>query len=150
MTRLCQLLQQPREPGRPVARCWDEAGRRDRAVSWEELRHDVAGLRARLDDAPKGAWLLLTEDAYLFTVGLLALWHSGRHATLPPNRQPRALEILCTRAAGVLCDRSSPGKTGTSLHPLRDAVRGDPSSLKSLRPDALAVELYTSGTTGMR
>jgi hypothetical protein len=105
VTRLCHLLQQQRDAQSPVARRWDEATRSDRVVSWGEFRRDVAGLRFRLDDEPDGAWLVLTDDAYVFAVSVFALWHAGRSATLPPNRQVRALEVLHHRTAGVLTDR---------------------------------------------
>jgi acyl-coenzyme A synthetase/AMP-(fatty) acid ligase len=92
--------------------------------------------------------VLLTEDAYAFAVGLLALWHSGRHAISPPNRQQGSLRVLQTCAAGVLSDRPDWFSEGSSLQPLVDAGRGGSSGLAPLSRDALAVELYTSGTTG--
>jgi acyl-CoA synthetase (AMP-forming)/AMP-acid ligase II len=108
----------------------------------------VAALRERIAGEPEGAWVLLTEDAYAFAVGLLALWHSGRHAISPPNRQKSSLQMLQTRAAGVLSDRPDWFPQGSPLHPVVDPRRGAPSSLSPLSPDALAVEFYTSGTTG--
>jgi acyl-coenzyme A synthetase/AMP-(fatty) acid ligase/3-hydroxymyristoyl/3-hydroxydecanoyl-(acyl carrier protein) dehydratase len=117
-------------------------------VRWEEFRLDVARLRERLADEPEGGWLLLTEDAYAFAVGLLALWHSGRHAVLPPNRQQRTLSVLQTRTSSVLTDRAEWIGDGSPLHPLQGSEHGDPESLGPLSANALAVELYTSGTTG--
>jgi acyl-coenzyme A synthetase/AMP-(fatty) acid ligase/3-hydroxymyristoyl/3-hydroxydecanoyl-(acyl carrier protein) dehydratase len=97
---------------------------------------------------PDGAWVLLTEDAYAFAVGLFALWHAGRHAISPPNRQPSSLRALHTRAAGVLSDRADWFSESSVLHPIEGVEPGDPGSLTPLRPDALAMELFTSGTTG--
>jgi len=145
---LCDLLQQPRDPNSEVARRWDHAARADRVVRWAQFRQHVAGLRERIASEPEGAWVLLTEDAYAFAVGLLALWHSGRHAISPPNRQRGSLRFLQTRAAGVLSDRPDWFPEGSTLHPLVDAERGDPSSLAPLSRDAIALELHTSGTTG--
>jgi acyl-CoA synthetase (AMP-forming)/AMP-acid ligase II/3-hydroxymyristoyl/3-hydroxydecanoyl-(acyl carrier protein) dehydratase len=108
----------------------------------------VARLHGRLSNEPEGGWLLLTEDAYAFAVGFLALLHSGRHAVLPPNQQPGTLSVLQTRAGGVLTDRAEWISDGTSLHPLQSGELGDPESLGPLSSDALAAELYTSGTTG--
>jgi acyl-coenzyme A synthetase/AMP-(fatty) acid ligase/3-hydroxymyristoyl/3-hydroxydecanoyl-(acyl carrier protein) dehydratase len=117
-------------------------------VRWEELRQDVARLCERLSDEPKGGWLLLTEDAYAFAVGLLGLWHSGRHAILPPNRQQGTLSVLQTRASGVISDRAEWIENGSPLDPLLGSGRCDFEMLDPLSPDALALELYTSGTSG--
>jgi len=117
---------------------------------------DVARLRDRLQEAPAGAWVLLTDDAYSFAVGLFALWHSGRHAISPPNRQLGALRGPQTRAAGVLTDRPDWFPEGSTLHPLlRESPIGRDEDFavaaKSFEPldgGALAVEFFTSGTTG--
>jgi len=109
---------------------------------------DVARLRARLGDEPEGGWVLLVEDAYAFAVGLLALWHSGRHAVLPPNQQTQTLSILQAKTSGVLTDRAEWVGNGRSLHPLEGPGHCNPEALRPLSPDALAVELYTSGTSG--
>lgn len=146
---LSRLLVRQRDPSSEVARRWQPAEQADRVIDRAELLRDVAALRARLEREPKGAWVLLTEDAYAFAVGLFALWHSGRHAISPPNRQPGSLRALQTRAAGVLSDRSDWFAEGACLHPLYDGIAGaDPAELSALDPDALAVELFTSGTTG--
>ena len=148
MTRLHTLLRQPRAADLGVA--WRREGdsRAGTVVRWEEFRQDVARLCGRLSDEPKGGWLLLTEDAYAFAVGLLGLWHSGRHAILPPNRQQGALSVLHTRASGIICDRAEWIENGSPLHPLVRSGRCDLEMLDLFSPDALAVELYTSGTTG--
>ncbi|MFP6638825.1 MAG: AMP-binding protein, partial [Myxococcota bacterium] len=149
MNSLSRLLLRPRDPNSEVARKWDPATHTEGLILWHELRSDVANLRKRLLDEPGGAWVLLTEDLYAFAVGLLALWHSGRHAISPPNRQPESLRNLQTRAAGVLCDRPDWLSEGASLHPILDAETGaDPAELTPLSPQNAAVELYTSGTTG--
>jgi acyl-CoA synthetase (AMP-forming)/AMP-acid ligase II len=118
-------------------------------ICWGDLLTDVAALRARLAREPEGAWVLLTEDAYAFAVGLFALWHSGRHALSPPNHQPGSLRTLQTRAAGVLSDRPDWFAEGACLHPLLDGdADANPGLLSPLDRDALALELHTSGTTG--
>ena len=148
MRSLRQLLEAPRDPTSVVARRWNPASRADRFVDWRELRHDVDALGRRFAVEPEGPWVLLSQDAYAFAVGLLALWHSGRHALSPPNHQQGSLRVLQTRAAGVLSDRPDWFPEGSSIHPLEpDAPDGD-FSLTALDRDALAMELYTSGTTG--
>jgi acyl-CoA synthetase (AMP-forming)/AMP-acid ligase II len=145
---LCHLLQQDRDPFSEVARRWDHVAGVDQVVCWDAFRRDVAGLRDRIASEPDGAWVLLTEDAYTFAVGLFALWHAGRNAISPPNRQPSLLRALHTRAAGILSDRGDWFPEGSVLHPIEGVEPGDPDSLASLNRDALAIELFTSGTTG--
>lgn len=149
VTPLCGLLSQDRAAESVVARRWNAAVHETRDIGWAEFRRDVAGLQARLArEEPGGAWILLTEDAYSFAVGLFALWHSGSHAILPPNRQAHSLAALQTRAAGVLSDRPEWFTSGSPLHPLEDHGVAEAVSLTPLCPDALCVELFTSGTTG--
>ncbi len=117
-------------------------------IRWDDFRRHVGALRERIAERPEGPWVLLTQDAYAFAVGLFALWHSGRHAVSPPNRQPGALRTLQTRAAGVLCDHPEWLPEGSCIDPLAASSTGTPPTLPALRSDALAVELFTSGTTG--
>jgi acyl-coenzyme A synthetase/AMP-(fatty) acid ligase/3-hydroxymyristoyl/3-hydroxydecanoyl-(acyl carrier protein) dehydratase len=143
-----------------VALRWDPEAGSDRSVRWGELLANVGRLRDRLQAAPDGGWVLLTEDAYAFAVGLLALWHSGRYAISPPNRQLGSLRVLQTRAAGVLTDRPEWFLEGSSVDPLLREGHSEISSgtgfspinestsFGPLDPDSLAVEFYTSGTTG--
>jgi acyl-coenzyme A synthetase/AMP-(fatty) acid ligase/3-hydroxymyristoyl/3-hydroxydecanoyl-(acyl carrier protein) dehydratase len=145
---LCHLLQQDRDPSSEVARRWDHVSGAEQLVCWDAFRRDVAGLRDRIASGPDGAWVLLTEDAYAFAVGLFALWHAGRNAISPPNRQPSSLRVIHTRAAGVLSDRGDWFPESSVLHPVEGIEAGDPDSLTPLSPDALAMELFTSGTTG--
>ena len=56
--------------------------------------------------------------------------------------------MLRARTAGVLTDRPEWIGNGPSLHPLDGSGRGNPRALGPLSADALAVELYTTGTTG--
>lgn len=148
MRPLRHLLCESPGSSEAVAIRWDPASRSDRVFRWDEFRGHVAALRARIVRGPAGGWVLLTEDAYCFAVGLFALWHSGRHAISPPNAQPGTLEVLQTRAAAVLSDRPDWFPEGACLHPLLDSGPGDPTQLESLDPEAIALELFTSGTTG--
>jgi acyl-coenzyme A synthetase/AMP-(fatty) acid ligase len=148
---LCRLLAEDRPSDSVVARRWDAEIGATHTVSWGEFVDDVGRLRGRLPDQHKGAFVLITEDAYAFAVGLFALWHADCCAILPPNRQPEVLAQLQTRSAGVITDRPGWFESGSSLHPLdRNVAPGDsvPRPLPRLRRDAAAVELFTSGTTG--
>lgn len=149
MNPVCSLLLSQREPAAEVARRWDSSSETDHRVSWLQFREDVWSLRERLIREPNGPWILLTDDAYCFAVGLFALWHSGRYAISPPNRQPESLRSLQTRAVGVICDRPDWLPEGPFLHPLLDGIEtNDFRELEPLARDSEAIELYTSGTTG--
>ena len=148
MTTIGQLLLLAQDDSTPVAQRWSETEGSERLLRWGDFRRDVAALRGRLEHEPQGAWILLTEDAYAFAVGLFSLWHAGRHAILPPNRQSGSLRAIQTRAAGVLCDRPDWFAEGTSLSPLGDYGAADPDALAPLYRDSDAVVLYTSGSTG--
>ncbi|MBW2419922.1 MAG: acyl-CoA synthetase [Deltaproteobacteria bacterium] len=149
MSPLCHLLLQFRDPSLEVARHWDPVTRSDQVVRWHEFQRDVVGLRNRIVSEPEGAWVLLTEDAYAFAVGLFALWHAGRYAISPPNRQPSSLRTLRTQAVGVLSDRPDWFPESACLDPTKHAEPVDSACLGPLDPDALAMELFTSGTTGV-
>ena len=149
MNALSRLLSSPRDPMSAVAKEWDPATDTHYLISWDQLRQNVANLCKRLSDEPGGGWVLLTEDAYAFAVGLLALWHSGRYAISPPNRQPESLRNLQSRAAGILCDRPDWIAEGPSVHPMFSGATGaDPEKLPQFMSNSPAIELYTSGTTG--
>jgi acyl-CoA synthetase (AMP-forming)/AMP-acid ligase II len=137
-----------RDASSPVSLQWDSASRADRIHDWGEFRAQVAGLGHRIAEHPAGPWVLLTENAYAFAVGLLALWHAGRHAISPPNHQPATLRQLEARAVGVISDRPDWLPESAHLHPLAAASGGSSVALAPLRSDAIALELFTSGTTG--
>jgi acyl-coenzyme A synthetase/AMP-(fatty) acid ligase len=156
MATLTGLLSEGRDPRSKIAQRWDSSSDSDRSIDWGEFVVDVARLRDRLLEAPDGGWVLLTDEAYSFAVGLFALWHSGRYAISPPNSQVGALRIPQTRAAGVLTDRPDWFAEGSTLHPLssdsRVAIDQEfavaEKSFEPLDGGALAVEFSTSGTTG--
>lgn len=148
---LCRLLAEDRPADSIVARRWDAGIGSSQAIEWAQFVSDVRQLHGCLAGQQRGAWVLLTEDAYAFAVGLFALWHSESYAILPPNRQPEVLAQLQTRVAGVITDRPGWFESGSSIHPLdRDEDRADPGPLRlrELDREAFAVELFTSGTTG--
>jgi len=148
VTALVSLLQQPRAADSEVAWRREGGARTSRSVRWDEFQRDVTQLHARLAGEPLGGWLLFTEDAYALAVALFALWHSGRHAVFPPNQQAETLRFLRTQSSGVITDHTDWVGEGSSLHPLQGPVRPDSAPLTPLSPDAVAVELFTSGTTG--
>lgn len=148
MNLLGSLLLDPRDPNAIVAQGRGPDGSATELITWTEFREDVARLTARISKGPDGSWVLLTEDAYAFVVGLFGLWHAGRYALSPPNHQPESLRALQTRASGVLTDHPEWFGVGSTLDPLSVSEPNDIGALRLLDRDRLALELYTSGTTG--
>lgn len=148
---LSDLFANERDPQSVVARRWDSDAGGERSFVWQDFRSDVARLRAKLEVEQDGAWLLVTEDAYAFAVGLFALWHSQRFAVCPPNHQPGSLLQLQTSTSGVVTDRPDWFSSGSILDALSPASAGDGSpgtDWPALSLAAPAVQLFTSGTTG--
>ncbi len=142
---LAHLLETGRAPGAVVA--WRGApGGRDRAIPWEEFRAGVSGVVRALAPLPDGRVALYTADSLAFAVGLFGIWHAGRVAVCPPNAQPDALAALSDRGIASVSDTGTPVAGRPLVSPERRAANAGP--LAPLAPDAPAIELYTSGTTG--
>ncbi|MEH6493820.1 AMP-binding protein [Halopseudomonas sp.] len=90
-----------------------------------------------LADKPGGQWLLHQPDPLQFTAALLALWDSGRVAVLPADDRPETLQAIAAELDGQL-PASAP-----------DSAELEPAQLSPLAPQAIALALYTSGSTGL-
>ncbi len=93
-----------------------------------------------LADQPGGQWLLHQPDPLQFTAALLALWDSGRIAVLPADDRPETLQAIAAELDGQL----PPSLPPSALE--RDEL--EPAQLPPLEPQAIALALYTSGSTG--
>ena len=144
MISLSRLLAAERAPDAVVA--WRAARGGERAMTWADFRAGVSGLERELRRLPAGRVALYTADAYAFAVGLFACWHAGRVAVCPPNGQPDTLAALADVVIAAVSDgpRSVPGRP--LLSP--ELERGPATELAALSPNAQALELFTSGTTG--
>jgi acyl-CoA synthetase (AMP-forming)/AMP-acid ligase II len=90
-----------------------------------------------LTDKPDGAWLLCERDPLLFCSALIALWETGRIATLPADDRPETLAHIVDHVAGQL-----PHKVDVPTAVL-------PINLPStLNPESQALVLFTSGSSG--
>ena len=149
MTSLSRIFLSDRDPNSVVAWRWDSVSGRDHGVLFSDFRSHVARLTSRLERAPTGAWLVEVTDPYASAVSLLALWHAGRSAVLPPNLQPGSLAHLESRTAGVLSDRPERRAFAPAIDPLDPLdPQDEQGDLRELQCDALALELFSSGSTG--
>lgn len=123
---------------------FDREGRRQA----DALRADVASLAVRLEPVAGQRILLHCEDAYAFSVGLVASAQVGACAVLPPSRQPGALRRLLPEVAALLLDGDAPEQM--EGRPCWHPLEAPPASraLEALDREAVIVELFTSGTTG--
>lgn len=141
MTSLAELLTFGRwtRPADTVV-CW----RNGAAIELAELQQRVLALAAQLRGSDTGQrWLLWCDDSFEFLVGLLALWQAGHCAVLPANAQAETLQRIGADCRGVLSDML-PGALATRV-PVGEHAVGAPVALPA---DALALQLFTSGSTG--
>ena len=100
-------------------------------IQFARLQADVAAATTLLAGHQQAA--LACDDTYLFTVGLLALLHTGAHILLPPNTQP-----------GTLADLDIPVVTDALIATAPRASR----PFTPLDPEAATITFHTSGSTG--
>lgn len=131
------------EPSSARAVSFGRAGKR----SFDDLRHDVAGLATLVAAGGQGRWLLHTEDSYAACVGFLALAHAGCIAVLAPNRQPDTLRRLAPQCVGAILDPRDAVAGLDCIDPFARPV-GAHRALTPLDREAIVAELMTSGTTG--
>lgn len=129
---LSRLLAEDRAADALVA--WHE----DRAVNWKDFRHDVGSMSEALRARTEQEWLLACATAYEFAVALLAIWHAGRRAVVPPSLQPDAVAAARAYADGMI-----ESLDGWRLE--RDVAA---DRLLPFDPALTFVDLYTSGSTG--
>ncbi len=116
--------------GRPAEElaCWQGV----RRITIAELRSDVMAHARGVATSVRPEWVVAAEDGYDFTVQLLAVCLSGRHAIVPQNHQVATMK-------GV-----------AELHPGAEA----PTPLRESRQDDWQprtggqVTFYTSGSSG--
>ena len=122
--------------------------------TWGELRHTVNQIQRRLPVAASQPWLLAVDSTFQFTAALLAGWQAGISLIISPDTQPGTLAQLRPLIGGCLADRpvELSGlpiiQLGNEVLP-QSAENGEPVPIE-LPAEALALELFTSGSTGER
>ena len=95
---LSSLLAEQRDPSTTLAQSSGQI------YTWGDFRLDVASLSSQILEIGIGRWLLFTEDTYLFTVGLFAIWYADSIAVLPHNLGQQTLKELNHDLKGVVTD----------------------------------------------
>lgn len=109
------------------------------AVPWRTLCADVAALQREIAVADARDWALFHDEAYPFTVALLAILAAGRSAWLPANATAGTEEKLARHCDGWLGPAWSAGRA------IPVATGAEAAALPALGG---RVVVFTSGSTG--
>jgi acyl-coenzyme A synthetase/AMP-(fatty) acid ligase/3-hydroxymyristoyl/3-hydroxydecanoyl-(acyl carrier protein) dehydratase len=129
------------------------------ARTWADLRQMSRKIQNRLPPEAAKPWLLAVDSTFLFVASLLACWQSKVPVMISPDAQPGTLAQLSSLIDGCITDRAEnllgvpvvrvaqkdgfrPKKTVSKM--------SHPSQVIARREDELALELFTSGSTGER
>jgi AMP-binding enzyme/FabA-like domain len=112
-------------------------------LAW--LRADVALNAELLRQRRCKRGLLLTNDAYIGAVGLLALISAGAEVIVPPNNGPGSVVALSGSWDFVVGDGPRPD---LASHILLRRSRGEGFALSALDPET-RLSFFTSGSTGL-
>lgn len=117
----------------------------EQVLSFDQFARSAALVAAEAKAAGKGRWLLASEDAWGFAVGLFGLLRAGCDVAIPPNHLPATLERLRPEVDGVFTDVSACLGSGHPWHPIPVAGEflPDPAPLA----DGV-VAFWTSGSSG--
>ncbi|MGF1748694.1 AMP-binding protein [Vibrio cionasavignyae] len=117
--------------------------------TWQQLLHDVSATLNDISTFPGQRIALCTQDSYHFTVGLLAICHSGKSLVLPGNYQPAALAELACQFDLLLHDNGVEPIPGRPCQSIRvDSQHGAIKTFDTLELSNIDVVLFTSGSSG--
>ncbi len=115
--------------------------------TWAELQGMAAGIVSQLSEPTDKPWLLALDSAFHFAAALLACWHKGITPIVAPDTQLGTLRQLQSVIAGILADRPIT-EIGTRIV---SPITTDRLPVWVARaPQDRALELFTSGSTGIR
>lgn len=130
--------------------------------TWKDLRQTISHIERQLSGGSTLPWLLAVDSTFYFVASLLACWQSGISVILSPDTQPGTLAQLRHHIHGIITDRPIAFTGILTLRVSgdeRDASCNDFSETGSEwqgtnhnieRFDGVALELFTSGSTGER
>jgi acyl-coenzyme A synthetase/AMP-(fatty) acid ligase/3-hydroxymyristoyl/3-hydroxydecanoyl-(acyl carrier protein) dehydratase len=110
--------------------------------TWRDWLRDIDGLVTVLAERPERTWGLYASNAYDFSVGLFALWRSGKIPVVAPNDTAGVLEALGPSVEALLGDL--PGALSIAQAPMANTRR---CTRTGIDPKAELV-MFTSGTSG--
>jgi len=129
----------------------------DEARAWGDFLADAAALARALPTDAAAEVMVACGDRYLCAAALLAVWHTGRTAALPPNGRPATIDRLCAERGISLILHDGGGEGGFDVRGrLGDgraaggaaAAAAEAAALTAFAPDRPLVCVYTSGSTG--
>jgi acyl-coenzyme A synthetase/AMP-(fatty) acid ligase len=125
----------------------------DEPRSWGQLLADAALLARDLPAGVGDELMVACADRYLCAVALLAVWHGGRAAALPPNSRQETIDRLCAERGIplVLHDGGGQGERGLDVRTRLNAAVAPgaaPALTLDFAPERRLVCVYTSGSTG--
>lgn len=121
---------------------------------FDRFARTVAAVSSMVETAGTGRWLLASEDAWGFAVGLFGLLRAGCTIAIPPNHLAATLDRLRPDMNGILTDLIPSNLDHMNLaeagwehpwHGIPDAGEAfpEPAPLEDV-----VVEFWTSGSTG--
>lgn len=90
-------------------------------------------------------WAVYHSDPYEFLAIIYALWYTHKSACIPGDDKPATLERLCHQVDGFIGELPNAIQPADITRPLATAHM---DSWRELNPQQIAVELYTSGSSG--
>lgn len=132
---VCRLFATPRAAEYPV--CVGHG----QSVSWAQLSSQVGAICTALSARPESRWLIAADDVLEFCASLFGALHAGKRAVIAPYLGEGTLRDLAP-AYDASIGSAIPADIDPSTLPSM------PWSARPLDPDAAALDLYTSGSSG--
>lgn len=133
--------------GRPLSQVIFKSDIRDK--TWANFVNSVTSLSGRLQEYEEDRWALYCDHPFAFSVGLLALLHTGKIIVLLPNLQGGTVGELRSQFHGIISDIEHSGTEIPCLIP-EDLAVPKPGGYKRLDNRKKQIEFFTSGSTGKR
>lgn len=133
------------EPDGDRPLCYTPAASRTR----HEWRRDVDALAMFLRDRGESRWGLYATSTYDFSVGLFALWRSGKTPVVPPLNTPGVVESLAPHVDCLLGEfpvAESIVRDSYDVAPVR-MPKAHVRAPRHIDPDAQLI-MFTSGSSG--